>query len=252
MRLALSDRTALVTGASAGIGLAIAECLASEGVHIAITARREEPLQAIADKLRASGASQVAVITADIADRHLQDMIADQALEALTHVDIVVNCAGGSRPVTPDSDDAAWDGAYALNFTAARRLTHRLLPGMQARRWGRVISISSSGEPRSIDAGGVAKAALHAWAKGLACVVAKDGITVNVIAPGRIWTEQIRRRFLGHEAEREAFIAANIPIGRFGDPAELAAVATFLASPLASYVTGAVIPVDGGMRRFSL
>ncbi|MFM0504976.1 SDR family NAD(P)-dependent oxidoreductase [Paraburkholderia caffeinilytica] len=252
MQLNLAGKTALVTGASAGIGREIACCLAAEGVHLALTARREASLREFAADLKAAGAQQVAVIPADISERASHPLVASAATEALGRVDIVINCAGASRPIDLDADDEIWDDSFALNFTAARRLTKLLLPGMQARRWGRVISISSSGEPRSLNAAGVAKAAMHAWAKGLASAVAKDGVTVNTIAPGRIWSEQVRERVHLNEQERQAFIAANIPIGRFGEPEELAVVATFLASPLASYVTGTVVPVDGGMRRFSL
>lgn len=102
-------------------------------------------------------------------------------------------------------------------------------------------------EPRGLNAASAAKGALHLWAKGLTCLVAKDGITVNTIKPGRIWSEQIRERLHPDDRERLAFIDANIPIGRFGEPEELAHLAAFLASSLASYITGTFIPVDGGM-----
>ena len=252
MDLQLKGRTAVVTGASAGIGAGIARCLAREGVRLAITARRAEPLRALAGALEAEGALAVTVIPADITDTADLDRIVATAEEALGQVDVLINCAGASRPTTLDAADAFWDDAYALNFTAIRRLTQRLLPGMQARGWGRVINISGSGEPRRVNAASAAKGALHQWAKGLACVVAKDGITVNTIAPGRIWSEQIREKLHPDADERQAFIDANIPMGRFGEPEELGAVAAFLASPVASYVTGTVIPVDGGMRRGGL
>lgn len=122
---------------------------------------------------------------------------------------------------------------------------------MRARHWGRIVNISGNLEQRRLNAAAAAKGALHIWAKGLSCVVAKDGVTVNTIVPGRIWSEQIRERLHPDEQERQAFIEANIPLGRFGEPEELANLATFLASPLASYITGTVIPVDGGMQRFS-
>ena len=250
MQLGLEQKTALVTGASAGIGDAIARCLAGEGVRLAIVARREDALRRLAAELEQAGAAPVATIQADLADPGAIERLASAAQERLGRVDILINAAGGSRPTTLEADDAFWDEAFTLNFSSIRRLTHRLVPAMQRNGWGRIVNISGSTEPRNLNAAGAAKGALHQWAKGLASLVAKDGVTVNTIAPGRIWSEQIRERLHPDDAERTAFIAANIPIGRFGDAAELAVVATFLASPLASYVTGAVIPVDGGMQRF--
>lgn len=250
MQLDLSHKAALVTGASAGIGAAIAECLAREGVHLAITARRVEPLRALATKLEAAGAPKVRIIQGDITRHDDLDRIGAEALEGLGRVDILINCAGASSPISIEDDDQVWDDAAMLNFTAIRRLTHRLLPAMQARRWGRIINITGSIEQRRLNAAAAAKGALHIWAKSLSCVVAKDGVTVNTIAPGRIWSEQIRERLHPDQREREAFIDANIPIGRFGEPEELGVLATFLASPLASYITGTVIAVDGGMQRF--
>ena len=248
MQLELSDKTALVTGASAGLGAAIARGLAAEGVRLAITARRADALRALAPELQALGAPAVTVIPADITNKRDTARIAAEAIAGLGQVDILINCAGASRPVPIDADDAVWDESHTLNFTAMRRLAQHLLPGMQARRWGRIINVSGNVEVRDLNAAAVAKAALHVWAKGLSCLVAKDGVTINTMVPGRIWSEQIRERLHPDEQEREAFIAANIPLGRFGNPEEFATVAVFLASPRASYVTGTVIPVDGGMR----
>lgn len=248
MDLQLQGRTALVTGASMGIGAGIARVLAKEGVRVAITARRGELLEQLADEIEAAGATRPAIVLGDITDREDVARIAAEATAALGQVDILVNGAGGSRPTRTDAPDSDWDEAFALNFTSARRLTQTLLPAMRTRRWGRVINLSGSMEPRSLNSATAAKAALHTWSKGLACDVAPDGVTINCIPPGRINSEQIRNRLHPTEENRQAFIAKMIPIGYFGEPEDIANLVAFLASPLARYITGAVMPVDGGMR----
>jgi len=162
-----------------------------------------------------------------------------------------VNSAGGSRPLSVGDNNAVWEEAFALNFTAARRLSEAMLPAMRARRWGRIINISGSMEPRSLNAASAAKAALHLWAKGLSCDVAADGITINCIPPGRINSEQTLNKLHPTEEARRTFIERNIPAGYFGDPEDIGYLVAFLASPLARYITGAVMPVDGGMHFFA-
>src|SRR6185312_13369290 len=144
--------------------------------------------------------------------------------------------------------DAAWDEAMTLNFTRQRQITHALLPQMIAGGWGRIINITGKSEPEGLNGAFAAKAAMHAWAKGLSRELGRHGITVNSIPPGRIMSEQIRRNY--PEEERKRFSETEIPVGRYGEPAELAVLAVFLASPLAGYISGAVIPVDGGLRRY--
>jgi len=242
MDFELKDRTCLVTGASAGIGAGIARLLAEQGVRVAATARRVD---------RIERHRNVTPIGADITSADDLVRLARDATTALGQVDILVNCAGGSRPTTLDAGEVFWDEAFALNFTSARRLTTALLPGMRRRRWGRIVNISGTMEPRGLNAAVAAKAALHLWAKGLACEVAAEGVTVNTIQPGRINSEQILEKLHPTEEARRAFIERNIPIGYFGEPEDIAHLVAFLASPRARYITGTVIPVDGGMRNFA-
>ncbi|ALL63112.1 3-oxoacyl-[acyl-carrier protein] reductase [Paraburkholderia caribensis MBA4] len=251
MELELKGRTALVSGASSGIGAGIARVLAKQGVRVAITARRSERLIMLATEIEHLGAETPVVVTGDITEADDVARIVVEAESALGAIDILVNNAGGSRQVAAISPESAWDEAFALNFSAARRFAEALLPRMRTRRWGRIINISGSMEPRTLNAASAAKAALHLWAKGLSCDVAADGVTVNTIPPGRINSEQTLTKLHPTEDARRAFIAGNIPAGYFGEPEDIGYLVAFLASPLARYITGAVIPVDGGMHYFA-
>ena len=248
MDLQLIGRTALVTGASMGIGRAIAVGLAAEGVRLAIAARRKDLLEQVAAGIEKSGGVRPAIVVADVMQPDSPQRIRDEASRALGKIEILINSAGGSRPLPVDAPDRNWDEALTLNFTRLRQLTHAILPGMIAQKWGRIINITGKSEPERINAAFAAKAAVHAWAKGLSREVGKHGITVNSIAPGRIITEQILRLY--PEDERHKFAEREIPVGEYGQPEDLAVLAVFLASPLARYMTGTVIPVDGGLRRY--
>lgn len=246
--LQLKERKALVTGASAGIGRAIAVALAAEGAQLAIVARRKTLLEQLAVEIENSGGLRPAIVVADVAQADSPARICDDAVRALGKVEILVNSAGGSRPISWEASDRVWDEALTLNFTRLRQLTHALLPGMIAQQWGRIINITGKSEPERINASFAAKAAVHAWAKGLSREVGRHGITVNSIAPGRIISEQILRLYPAEE--RRTFAEREIPVGEYGRPEDLATLAAFLASPLARYMTGTVIPVDGGLRRY--
>jgi len=247
MDLDLKSRTAVVSGASTGIGRAIAKALALEGVRVVALARRKDLLDQLAQEVDAAGGA-LAPLVLDIMQEDAAQKLAAAAIAELGHVDILVNNAGGSRPLPVDAPDSDWDEAIALNFTRYRQVTHALLPQMIERRWGRIINITGKSEPEGLNAAFAAKAAVHAWAKGLSREIGRHGITVNCIPPGRIMSEQIRRNY--PEEYRKHFAEDEIPVGYWGEPEDLAALAVFLASPLARYITGAVIPVDGGLRRY--
>ena len=248
MDLQLKGRTALVTGASTGIGRGIAAALAAEGVRLAVVARRHALLDELAAALHAAGGAPVTALVQDIMAADAAARIAAAATAALGRIEILVNCAGGSRPLPIDAAEERWEEAMTLNFTRLRQLTQAVLPGMIERGWGRIINITGKSEPDRINAAFAAKAAVHSWAKGLSREVGCFGITVNALAPGRIISEQILRNY--PEEERRRFAAAEIPAGEYGQPEDVAALAAFLASPLARYITGTVIPVDGGLRRY--
>jgi len=249
MDLQLRGKTALVTGASAGIGRQTAKSLAAEGVRVCITARRRELLDELASEIVAAGGTVPEIVALDIMESGAPVRLAREAEALLGSIDILVNNAGGSRPLPIDAPDARWDEAMTLNFERVRQLTHAILPGMIAREWGRIINVTGKQEPERLNAAYSAKAAVHAWAKGLSREVGRYGITVNSIPPGRIISEQILRN--NPEDVRREFAAKNIPVGRFGQPEELACLIVFLASPVACYISGTVIPVDGGLRRYT-
>ncbi len=250
MDLQLSGKTALVTGASRGIGRAIALGLAREGAKIVITARRRNLLEELAREIVSAKAAEPLIVESDLYAEGSAEKLAAATEKGLGRVDILVNAAGGSRPFPFEATKEQWAEAFTVNFIRLRELSHAVIPGMKARRWGRIVNITGSAEPRGLNAANSAKAAVHAWAKGLSRELAKDGITINSIQPGRIMSEQIAR-FHPTEEDRRKFAEENIPMGRFGEPEELANLAVFLASPRASYITGTVTPVDGGMSRFA-
>jgi 3-oxoacyl-[acyl-carrier protein] reductase len=250
VNLNLADKTALVTGASMGIGHAIARGLAAEGVKLCVAARRKNLLDELSARIVAAGGKKPMIEVIDVMEEGAVEQLAQAAMTALGRVDILINCAGGSRPAVPvDAPEDEWEEVMRLNFVRVRQLTHAILPGMIKNRWGRVINISGKSEPSGLLAASPAKAAIHAWSKGLSREVGRHGITVNCIPPGRIMSEQIRRKYSDEFRAEQS--ARDIPVGRYGEPEELAALAVFLASPVASYITGTVMPVDGGLRRYA-
>lgn len=251
MDLQLTGKTALVTGASTnGIGRAIAMALAREGVKVAISARRGEALRKLAQEIKAEGCPEPVCIEADLYLPETPERLAEEVRNRLGHIDILMNAAGGSRSIPWDAPIEKWAEGMMLNFFRLRELTTCIVPGMMQRKWGRIINITGTSEPRDVNVASSAKAAVHAWAKGLAREMGKHGITVNSIPPGRIRSEQMTRLF-PTEKDELVFAQKELPIPRFGEPEELADLAVFLASPRAGYITGTVMPVDGGLKQFA-
>ena len=244
MDLGISGKCALVTGASMGIGRAVALALAKEGVKLAVMARRRNLLE----ELQREAGVPMTIIEQDFLADDAAKNIAAAALKGLGRVEILINNAGGSRRFTLESTNDQWEEALTLNFRRHRQLTHLLLDQMIERKWGRIINVTGKSEPEGLNGAFAAKAAVHSWAKGLSREVGRHGITVNSIPPGRIDSEQIRRNYSPERRAKEE--REDIPLGEYGKPDDVANLICFLASQRARYITGTVIPVDGGMRRY--
>jgi 3-oxoacyl-[acyl-carrier protein] reductase len=249
MDLQLTGKVALVTGASVGLGRQIARTLAEEGCRLAILARRRHLLEELARALPAS--AEPLVVVEDICADGAAARTRDAVLGRFGRCDILVNNAGGSRPQADLGDDAAWAEGMLLNFEAGRRVAHAFIPAMQAQRFGRIINVTGQDEPLIVNTAMPPNGAVHIWAKALSRVLGRDGITVNCIPPGRIHSEQIDQRILPGEEAQRAWAEKEVPVGYLGDPEDLAVLVAFLCSPRARYITGQVIHVDGGARRFS-
>ncbi len=249
MDMQLKGRTALVTGASAGIGRGIALALAGEGVKLALTARRVDRLREVAAEITAAGGPAPVLVEQDMYAEDAAQRLASEAVKGLGRVDILINNAGGSRSFKDlHVSEAQWQEAMTLNFHRPRQLADALIDQMIANRWGRIINITGKSEPEHVNGAFCAKAGMHSWAKGLSRMVGQHGITVNCVPPGRIHSEQIYRNYTPEYRQWQC--ENEIPVGRYGEPEDMANLVTFLASPRASYITGAVIPVDGGLRRY--
>ena len=244
MDLGLQGRVALVTGASKGIGRAIAAELAAEGARVAISSREPE---------RAARALGAVGVPHDSADLDGIDDLVQQVEKAQGPIEILVTNTGGP----PGGEDPLgfsreqWEDAYRHLVLHPMALVERVMPGMRERGWGRVVNVGSSAMREPIANLMLSNAhragTLAAW-KTLARHVAADGVTVNSVLPGRIATERLYERYGGEEAARRDAVA-EIPADRLGEPEEMAAAATFLCSARAAYITGGALLVDGGMTQ---
>ncbi|MEJ5342210.1 MAG: SDR family NAD(P)-dependent oxidoreductase [Thermogutta sp.] len=243
----LAGRTALITGASRGIGRAIAQVFAQAGADLFICSRTEEAIRKTAEELSQSTGQRVEWLAADVARREDTDRLAAEALARMGHIDILINNAGWNIPQAIDEiQDKDWDYLVELNLTNAMRLTRALVPKMKERRWGRIIHMSSMMALASTakrNAYSATKAALVGMAKASALDLGPFNITVNCIAPGPIATE-MPMTLLSKEQQEQ--IVSRTALGRWGQPEEVAWPTLLLASEAGRYITGQVIVVDGG------
>ncbi|MCR8825672.1 3-oxoacyl-ACP reductase FabG [Pseudosulfitobacter koreensis] len=241
--LDLTDKTALVTGASGGIGAEIARVLHKAGATVAISGTRTEPLEALASEL----GERVHVLPCNLSDAAAVDALPKQAVEAMGRVDVLVNNAGITRDnLFMRMSDDEWNSVLDVNLTATMKLCRGVLRGMMKARWGRIINISSIvgaiGNPGQANYA-ASKAGMIAMSKSLAYEVASRGITVNAVAPGFITTPMTDKL----TDDQKTNLLSQIPAGRMGEAREIAAAVAYLASADAGYVTGTTLHVNGGM-----
>ena len=260
MDLGLGGKVALVAAASRGLGRAVAEELAREGVHLVICARGAAVLSEAAARIRELTGARVSEVVADLSEAEGVARVARCALEDYGRVDVLVTNGGGPPAGPFESHSAeAWHAAIRQNLDSVVELTRAVLPGMKERRWGRIINITSIAVKQPVDnliLSNSVRAAVTGFARTLANEVAPFGITVNNVMPGYTRTQRVEElaqknaslRGTTADAERSVW-EGQIPMGRLGEPREFAAMVAFLASERASYTTGASIPVDGGWIR---
>ena len=239
----LSGRTALITGASGGIGSAIAKNLSQQGAHVILHGTRAGRLEELASEI----GTNVSVVTANLSDREAVGGLVSEAAKATGAIDILVNNAGITRDnLFMRMKDEEWDDVLEVNLTSSMLLCRSAIRAMMKARWGRIISISSivgvTGNPGQTNYA-ASKAGMIGFSKSLAAEVASRGITVNVVAPGFIETPMTDEL----TEEQKQKLLGNVPAGRLGSSQEVAAAVSFLASEEAAYMTGATLHVNGGM-----
>lgn len=256
MDLGIKGKVALVLASSRGLGQAMAVSLAREGVKVAVTGRNPEGLKKSVEMIEAVGGKALA-LSWDLSDLSVIDPLVSQVEKELGPIDILINNTGGPPP-TPAAgqDPALWQKSFNDMVLSLISITDRVLPGMRQRKWGRIVTSTTSGAIapiKNLAISNTLRAALLAWSKTLATEVAAEGVTVNVIMPGRVATDRLRqldearagRENVSYEAVVQASLR-QIPMARYGDPKEYADAAAFLCSQNASFITGTVTRVDGG------
>jgi len=245
--LGLKGRSALVCGASQGLGLACAEALAEEGARVALVARRKDKVEEAARALAQAHGVETLALAADLVEESACERVVHDAESRFGGLDVLVANAGGPPTGAIDElDDATWRKAFELTFLTTVRLARAAAPGMAARKWGRIVVIGSGSMvapiPNLATSSGL-RPGLVGVVKLLAERYAKDGVTVNIAAPGYVRTERLA------EVGAPASITESIPMGRLGEPRELGALVAFLASAHAAYITGQAVLLDGGRNR---
>lgn len=249
MDLGIRDRVALVTGASSGLGKACALALAAEGVRVAVAARRRPELDAVAAKAREAGSPDARAFTVDLAEADSIERLLRDAREAFGSIDIVIANSGGPKPGTllqTSRDD--WDAAYRSLLRSMLQMIEGTVPQMRERGWGRVVALTSSSVKQPIATlalSNMFRTALVSALKTLSGEVAKDGVTVNAIATGRILTDRLRSLYGDAQSIERA--GSEVPAGRVAQPDEFAPLVAFLCGQPARYITGQTISVDGGL-----
>src|SRR4051794_1660830 len=248
MDLGIEGKTALVMGASRGIGRAIAAALAREGLQVAMASRSRERLEEAAKEIE----GETAVFEADTSDLDWMAALPDEVASKLGPVDILVTNTGGPPlGAALDHEHAEWLDTYRSLVLAPRTLAEAVLPGMRERKWGRIVNVGSSSvrEPiPHLTLSNANRMAAIGLFKTLASEVAADGITVNTIATGRFATDRLASNW-GSWEEMERHAPEGVPAGRLGQPEEFGDLVAFICSKRAAYLTGSVIPLDGGMLR---
>ncbi len=255
MDFKLTGKTALVLGGSKGLGRGVANALAGEGVAVAVVSRGKEAVDKAAAEINASGGRAIGLV-GDTSDWVSIDRVVKTARQQLGPIDILLNNTGGPPPTRViGTAPELWEAQFHSMVLVFFKLTEMLLPEMRERKWGRIINVASESVVQPIPQIAISntlRGAVIGWAKTLAGEVARDGITVNTLLPGAFATDRVLgvQRAQGVTAEQAAErIARNIPVGRMGTAAEFGAIAAFIASPLAGYITGSMIRLDGGSIR---